>query len=217
MKQLIEFLKTTAMGGLFVLLPVLLLYLLLSEALGLIVALATPIADLFPKGTFDEINHPVAMGLILIMGVSFVIGLGLRSESGRHLGRWIERTVLDRLPVYKALKSLTTGFTEAGKDGAFKTAVLNSPAGEREIVYIVEDHGNEYLTVLQPWAPTAFAGSVKVVNQDRLEVLDANLGDVSRALSHWGVGVRDLLAKDTTDAGASGDPSENVSGKGVSP
>jgi len=217
MKKLLEFLKTTLLGGLFVLLPVLLLYLLLSEALGLIVALATPIADLFPKGTFDEINHPVAMGLILIMGVSFVIGLGLRSENGRRLGRWIERSVLGRLPVYKALKSLTTGFTEAGKDGAFKTAVLNSPDGECEIVYIIEDHGDGHHTVLQPWAPTAFAGTVKVVNQDRLEVLDANLGDVSRALSHWGVGVRDLLEKKTTDVGASADPSEDVSGKGVGP
>jgi len=199
------------MGGLFVLLPVLLLYLLLTEALGLIVALATPIADLFPKGTFDDIKHPVALGLILIMGLSFLIGLVLRSENGRRLGRWIERTVLDRLPVYKAVKRLTTGFTEAGKDGAFKTAVLNSPGGEREIVYIIEDHGNGYLTVLQPWAPTAFSGSVKVVNQDRLEVLDANLGDVSRALSHWGVGVRDLLEKKTTDVGSSADLSEEVS------
>ncbi len=211
MKKLLEFLKTTMIGGLFVLLPVLLLYLLLSEALGLIVALATPIADLFPKGTFDEINHPVAMGLILILGVSFVIGLGLRSENGRRLGRWIERTVLGRLPVYKALKSLTTGFTEAGKDGAFKTAVLNFPDGEREIVYIIEDHGDGQHTILQPWAPTGFTGSVKVVNQDRLEVLDANLGDVSRALSHWGVGVRDLLEKKTTDVGSSADPSEKVS------
>ena len=120
MKKLLEFLKTTALGGLFVLLPVLLLYLLLSEALGLIVALATPIADLFPKGTFDEINHPVAMGLILIMGVSFVIGLGLRSENGRRLGRWIERTVLDRLPVYKALKSLTTGFAKQERTARLK-------------------------------------------------------------------------------------------------
>ncbi|MGB2687499.1 MAG: hypothetical protein WBG61_06480 [Desulfobacterales bacterium] len=211
MKKLLEFLKTTALGGLFVLLPLLLLYLLLSEALGLIVALATPIADLFPKGTFDEINHPVAMGLILILGVSFVLGLGLRSENGRRLGRWIERTVLDRLPVYKAIKSLTTGFTEAGKDGAFKTAVLNSPGGEREIVYIIEDHGNGYLTVLVPWAPTAFSGSVKVVSQDRLEILDANLGDVSRVLSHWGAGTRDLLEKKITDIGSSADPSENVS------
>jgi uncharacterized membrane protein len=217
MKQLIEFLKTSALGGLFVLLPVLILYLLLAEAFGLIVTLAGPIADLFPKGTFEKIEHPVAIGLILIMGLSFMIGLALHSKNGRRLGRWIERTMLDRLPVYKALKRLTTGFTEAGKDGAFKTAVLNSPGGEREIVYIIEDHGDGQHTVLKPWAPTAFAGSVKVVSQDRLEVLDANLGDVSRALSHWGVGIRDLLFKDTTDAGASGDPSEDVSGKGVSP
>ena len=217
MKQLLEFLKTTAIGGLFVLLPVLLLYLLLAEALGLIVALATPIADLFPKGTFEKINHPVAMGLILIMGISFLVGLALRSESGRRLGRWIELTVLDRLPVYKALKRLTTGFTETGKDGAFKTAVLNSPGGEREIVYIVEDHGNGYLTVLQPWAPTSFSGSVKVFNQDRLEVLDAKLGDASRVLSHWGVGVRELLEKKTTGLSSSADSPEDFSAKGVTP
>ena len=217
MKQLIEFLKTTVMGGLFVLLPVLLLYMLLSQALGLIVVLATPIADMFPKGTFDEIKHPIAMGLILIMGLSFLIGLVLRSKNGRRLGRWIERIVLDRLPVYKALKRLTTGFAEAGKDGAFKTAVLDSSGGEREIVYIIEEHGNEYMTVLQPWAPTAFSGTVKVVHQDRLEFLDANLGDVSRALSHWGVGVRELLERKTKDVGSSDDPPEDVSVKGVTP
>jgi len=216
MKQLLEFLKTTVLGGLFVLLPLLLLYLLLSEAVGLIVVLAEPIADLFPRATFDKIKHPVAVGLGLIMGVSFLIGLALRSENGRRLGHWIEGTLLNRMPVYSALKKLTTGFGEAGKEGAFKTAVFNSQGGEREIVYIIEDHGNGYLTVLHPWAPTAFSGSVKVVNQDRLEILDANLGDVSRVLSHWGVGVRNLLDKQTAGTESSGDPLEDVSGKGVS-
>ena len=194
MKRLSEFLKTTALGGLFVLLPVLLLYLLLSEALDLIVALATPIADLFPGGTFDKIEFPVIVGLILILGVSFLIGLGLRSETGRGLGRWIERTLLGRLPAYNALKRLTTGFAEAGKNGAFRAAVLTSSDGEREIVYVIEDHGDEDLTVLVPWAPAAFAGSVKIVDRDRINFLEANLGDVSRALGHWGVGVRELLA-----------------------
>jgi hypothetical protein len=94
--------------------------------------------------------------------------------------------------------------------------VLNSQSGEREIVYIIEDHENGYLTVLQPWAPTAFSGSVKVVNQNRLEILDANLGDVSRVLSHWGVGTRKLLDKHAAGTESSGDPLEDVSGKGVS-
>ena len=193
MKQLLDFLKTTAMGGLFVLLPILLLYLLLSEALDLIVALATPIADLFPKATFEKVEFPVIVGLILILGVSFLIGLGMRSETGRRIGGWIERSVLGRLPAYKALKSLTTGFAEAGKDGAFKAAVLTSSDGEREIVYVIEDHGDGSLTVLVPWAPAAFAGSVKIVDGNRINFLEANLGDVSRALGHWGVGVRELL------------------------
>jgi hypothetical protein len=60
-------LKTTAMGGLFVLPPVLLFYLLLSEALNLIVALATPIAYLFPEGTFEKVEFPVILGLVLVL------------------------------------------------------------------------------------------------------------------------------------------------------
>jgi len=61
------------MGGLFVLLPILLFYLMLSEALDMVVALATPIADLFPVGAFDKVEFPVIVGLILILGISFLI------------------------------------------------------------------------------------------------------------------------------------------------
>ena len=201
MKKLMEFFKTTAMGGLFVLLPILLLYLLLGEALGMIVALATPIADLFPEGTFGKVEFPVIVGLILILGASFVIGLGLRAKIARRSGRWIERTILDRLPAYNALKSLTTGFAEAGKSGAFKAALLISADGEREFIYVIEDHGEDHLTVLLPWAPTAFAGIVKIVDRQRVELLDANIGDVSKVLSQWGVGAGGLLGKTAAGAG----------------
>jgi uncharacterized membrane protein len=161
---------------LFVLLPVLLLFLLLAEALDLVVALATPITGLFPKGTFDESKFPVIIALVLIVGASFIIGLGLRSEKGMRLGRWIERNILGRVPAYHAIESLTTGFAEAGKDGAFRAAVLVSADGERELAYVIEDNGEDHLTVLLPWAPTAFAGSVKIVDRKHVELLDANLG-----------------------------------------
>lgn len=44
------FFKNTIVGGILVLLPVLLLCLLLSEVLQLVVALATPIAELLQEG-----------------------------------------------------------------------------------------------------------------------------------------------------------------------
>ena len=194
MKQIVDFLKTTVIGGLFVLLPVLLLYMLLAEALQLVVALATPIADLFPKGVFDQAEAPVLIALILIVGVSFLLGLALRSAALSRLGSWTERTVLSRLPVYTVLKRLTKGFAKE-EAAAFKPGLLISKEGWREIAYVIEDHGDGHLTVLVPWAPTAFSGSVKVVSRDRVETLDANLGDVSKVLSLWGMGTRDLLGK----------------------
>ena len=195
MKQIGEFLKTTALGGLFVVLPVLLLYLLLGEILDLVIGLATPIADLFPKGTFDKLTAPLPIAVTLLAGVSFVIGLALRLEGGRRLGDWVEGKVLGRLPMYSALKSLTKAFWEAGEGAAFRPALLGSSEGVRELIYVVEDHGDGQLTVLVPWAPTAFSGFVKIVARDQVEMLDTNLGEASRVLSHWGVGARDLLGK----------------------
>jgi hypothetical protein len=73
-------------GRVFVLLPLLIFYLLLSELLGLVVALATPIADLFPKGTFDNLSNPVVVAILLLIGVSFIFGLVLRSRMLARMG-----------------------------------------------------------------------------------------------------------------------------------
>jgi len=199
MKKIVEFLKTSLIGGLFVLLPLVLFYLVLTEMLHLVVALATPIADLFPKGTFDQVNLPVLVALILIVGASFLFGLALRLMILRRVGLWIENNVLGRLPMYNAVKSLSRGLVGAKEGTAFRPAVLSSPDGGWEIVYVIEEHGDGQLTVLVPWAPAAFTGSVKIMDSDRIEMLDVPLGDVSKALSQWGVGVRDLLGKGKTD------------------
>ena len=138
------------------------------------------------------------IALILIVGVSFLLGLALRSAALSRLGGWIESTVLSRLPAYTVLKRLTKGFAKE-EAAAFKPGLLISAEGWRDIVYVIEDHGDGQLTVLAPWAPTAFSGSVKVVGRDRVEMLDANLGDVSKVLSLWGMGTRELLVKSSAN------------------
>ena len=202
MNSIGRFLKTTILGGLFVLLPLLLLSLLLAEALNLVVALATPIADLFPKGTFDRVNFPVLIALLLILAVSFLLGLALLSEKGKRLGGWLEGKVLGRLPAYNFLKSLTAGFEGDRGGKGIRPALLHSSEGVREIVYVIEEHGNEQLTVLVPWAPTPFAGSVKIVSRDQVEMLEASMGDTTMVLSHLGMGAGDLLGKGGSHPGS---------------
>ena len=194
MKMILGLVKTALLGGLFVLLPLLLLYLLLAQAVDLIIMLATPLADLFPEGTFGEIRYPGLLALLLVIAFSLVIGLAMRSAIARSIGRAIERSVLDRLPLYGALTKLTRGFVQTGDGDGFKAAALVSPDGVRELVYIVEDAG-EWVTVLRPHAPTGFAGRVGVVPRDQVELLDGTVGDASRVLAHWGVGMQSLLER----------------------
>ena len=78
---------------------------------------------------------------------------------------------------------------------AFKPAMLISSGGERELAYVIEDHEDGQMTVLVPWAPASFSGSVRILASDRIQMLDATLDEVSRALSFWGVGTRHLLGR----------------------
>lgn len=196
MRSVTEFLKTCLLGGLFVLLPLLLFYLLFSELMGLIVALATPIADLFPKGTFDQLSNPVIVAILLLIATSFIFGLALRSEKMRQLGSLLERATIMRLPLYDAVKRLSQGLAGTERDDAFKSGLLESDDGTTELVYIIEEHSDGKLTIMVPFAPAGFAGSVKIVSAGRVTRLDASVGDASKVIAHWGVGMSEITRSD---------------------
>ena len=81
-----KFLKTTLLGGLFILLPLMLLWIGLKEIGGLLVAMATPIADLIPGDRFENLTVPGVVAIILITGTSILLGLAARSAWLRHSG-----------------------------------------------------------------------------------------------------------------------------------
>ena len=193
MSSITKFLKTCLLGGLVVLLPLLLFYLLFSELMEIIVALATPIADLFPEDTFDKISDPLVIAILLLMGTSFIFGLALRSHRLARIGSLLEQTTFMRLPLYKAVKQLSKGLVGAESDNAFNSGLLEADDGTTELVYIIEEHSDGKLTILVPWAPAGFAGSVKVVSAGRVTRLSASVGDASRVISQWGVGMSDIM------------------------
>ena len=53
-----QFLKSSLLTGLYVLLPLLLLWLGLREIGGLLAEMAEPIADMFPSRYFDDLKWP---------------------------------------------------------------------------------------------------------------------------------------------------------------
>jgi len=195
MKLVAEFVKTTLGGGFFVLLPLLISYILFGELLEAVVGLATPIADLFPAGYFDEVSFPVVIAVMLIVIVSFLLGIAMRQEVFRKLGNWIERNTVGRLALYQAIKSLSSRLAAIDEGERFRPALVVGPNDHRELAYLVEQLGSGRAMVMLPRAPTPMAGSLKVVPMDCVELLDISLSEFTMVISHWGVGSKEIVGK----------------------
>lgn len=194
-----NFIKTTLLGGFLVLFPLLLLFLALSEIAGLLVSMAEPIADLFPADAFAKVSLPGVVATVLIVVASFAVGILMKSSWMRGVGNSLERSILCRIPMYKMLKTISAAFTNTDST-AFRPALVKSHDGGGEPCYVAEVHDNGMATVLLPWSPASFAGSVRIVRASDLQELDCSLDEFSMALSHMGVGVESCLARDRHSA-----------------
>jgi uncharacterized membrane protein len=193
-----NFLKTTLLGGLFVLLPLMLLWIGLQEIGGLLAAMAAPIVDLFivdlfPAGTFDNLTSPGVIALILIVGASFILGLMARSGWLRSVGRSVENSVLNKVPMYRMLKVISSALIDTDTSEVCP-ALIRDGSGGGEPCYVMEKHKDGRATVLVPWSPASFAGSIKVVQQSNLEFLNCSVDEYSRSLSQMGIGVEECMS-----------------------
>jgi uncharacterized membrane protein len=192
MKNFLDFVKTSLLGGLLVLLPIVLFYLMASELLGAVVALATPLADLLLPESLEASEAPLLVAIALILGVSFLFGIALRVTLLASLGRWIETSILKRFGIYRAVKALSRGMGGEHEGDSFKPAFVTSSDGRKRLVYLIEDLGNGEVSILVPHAPTGFSGPIEIVNREQIQRVDLTLSDVSAIFANWGVGLKDL-------------------------
>ena len=194
-----NFLKNAIFRGLVVLIPVVILYVTIRELLQLMVALATPIADLFPAGTFDHQNETEIIAALLVVGTALFLGVLASIKPSRLLGKWVEDRTVNHLPMYRMLKSFVAAFLSMEDEDTFQPALLSHSDGSREPCYIIEDRGYDQVVIMKPWTPTPFAGSLLIVNKSMVEILPLSLDEFSLSLTHFGLGLADQIAEHSRD------------------
>ena len=157
--------------------------------------MTVPVVSLLPKVITQGLKFPTLLAVVFLGLICFVAGPLVQSTLARVTSGWFERYLLLHLPGYRLIKGLTQSLSGTSEAGAFKPALLVSEGGQRELAYLIEDHGDGQATVMLPSSPTPMAGSVKIVPRDQIEILDARLSEVTRVLSQWGVETRELLGK----------------------
>ena len=188
-----QFIKSRLLTGLYVLLPLMLLWIGLREIGGLLADMAEPIADMFPSKYFDDLRWPGVVAALLIIAASIVIGLAAMLSALELLGQKIEKSILNKIPMYKMLKIISSSLVQA-ESSDVTAAIIKDDDGGGDPCYVIEEHDTGLVTVLLPWSPASFAGSIKVVPRSRLEYLNCTVDEYSRSISFMGVGIADCLA-----------------------
>jgi uncharacterized membrane protein len=102
MKTIVEFVKTTLIGGLLIVVPAYLTVLLLAKALAGVVRLLGPIVALLP----GEQHFRQLMATALVVLLCFILGVVARTGVGRRAIAAFERRVLERLPGFAMLRAI---------------------------------------------------------------------------------------------------------------
>ena len=189
----IKVLKTTIVGGLLFLLPLVLVVLLLSHALQFAGKAVGPISEFL---TLDKVFGPAAeesLAVLILVFISLAAGLIARTRFGRDIMRWTENSFLGGLPQYRLVKSVAEGFAQIESAENLKPVLVNIEEGW-QIGYLLESLQTGWVVVFVPQAPTPMSGNVMYLPEGRVRPLAISMVETMSLVKHMGVGSSEALA-----------------------
>ena len=189
MKYAREFITSTVVGGLFIVVPIYLAVLLLLKGMKSVGGLVRPIAALIP----DWLPAERLLSLVLVLALCFLVGVAVRTPSGRAVRERMEMVFFERLPGYGLLRSLTQRLAGDSEEDAWRPVLAEL---EDALVpgFIIEELDDGRYTVFVPSVPTPLAGAVYVLRPERVHILDIPFTQAIRSISRWGSGSKDMVA-----------------------
>lgn len=187
MQALKRFLKTTIVGGLLFLVPVILLLVILGHAMRLVGKVAAPIAANFPVHEIAGVAVASLLAVLVLLVLAFFAGLVARTDTGRAVMRWFEESLLGGLPQYRMMKTMAEGLAQVEDASGIKPALVSIEGGW-QIGYVLEEMRAGWTAVFLPQAPTPMSGNVMYMPSDRVRPLDMPIAEAMLLVKRLGVG-----------------------------
>ena len=196
-----NFLKTTIIGGVLFLVPVVVTMLVFGYALGLMMAVAEPMANFIPVESLGGVAMANIVAGLLIVLLCFLAGLVARTGPARRFAQSVEEAILHKLPGYSLVKGITSSISTEGSENM--NAVLVSLGFSRRVGVEIERFDGNNVVVYFPGAPNPWAGEVHIVDAESVERLDCPLTTFMEHAERLGSGSAAYL-------GGSGDAETSV-------
>jgi uncharacterized membrane protein len=196
MKAIASLVKSTAIGGVVFLLPLVLAVVVFGKAFNIVKTVSTPVANLISAERVAGYAVADLLALTVLLVVTVLAGLLARSPVFDDFYRKIDAIILQLIPGYSYIKGMTGSISDSDAEQSLKpvAAIQDDTV---LIGYEVERLTDGWVAVYLPGAPDARSGSVGYFTDDRIVPLDTDFAGIASCLKTLGRGSKKIIP-DTT-------------------
>jgi uncharacterized membrane protein len=198
-----SFLKSTLVGGLMFLVPVVLIAVVLRHALQFAGKIAKPLAAVLPVSHVGGVAVATIIAVAILLFIAFLAGLLSRTGAGRRVTHWFEESILGGMPQYRMVKSLAEGFTQIEGGAGMQPVLMHGDDGWM-LGYQMEELPNGWRVIFLPASPTPMSGNVMYVEASRVKPLDISMREAMQLVKRLGIGSAETLRGTSLTAGVPG-------------
>ena len=194
MHRIKTFIKTSLLGGLAVILPAVLLFLIFKWLFNRVTDVIQPLTNLvLARGEFQEfIADAIVIGIILT--ICFVVGAVVRTKVGQYIQENLENRILQVAPGYPTIKSVVMQFI-GKKKSPFSSVALVRPFENDTMMtaFITDTHEKNGSTVFVPTGPNPTTGFIFHLQKQYVHPIDISVEEAIRSVISCGAGSANFL------------------------
>ena len=171
------FFKTTALGGLFFLLPLAVVGAILGYVYSLVIVIYEPLRDNIPVSTPAGVAALFAIAVGILVLLCFISGIIARRAIGRKFSKTVEKQLMTVFPKYAVYKDLLADNIGGPENVPSLTPVCVRFEECHRLAFEADRLTNGMVAVYLPGAPDSWIGSVVLVSADRIEPVDIPFSD----------------------------------------
>ena len=154
-----EFLKSTMLGGIVFLIPIIVIVLLVQEAMDIMILITDPLDNLIPVDTIGGFAVANIIAVISLLFVCFLAGLAARSVYVKRFQESIDSKLKILIPGYALIRGFTRSIHKDGEDDHM-TPVIAKFIDSSQIGVEVERLENGMVVVYLPGSPNPWSGNI---------------------------------------------------------
>ena len=190
MNPTLRFIRTTVVGGILFLLPLVVLFIIFEKASSILSVITEPISRRISDSILG-FDGSTMITIFLLTLICFIGGLVFRSKRVKKILQKLEDKVLIFIPGYSLMKSVTAD--TLGEDVENKLIPIRVADGEDWLLGFLIEEGKSHSTVFLPDAPRYDAGEIRILPATSVVKLEIPANKFTKMIKSYGVGAIEFI------------------------